>query len=528
VSTLVGARVARYTIEAVAARGGMGVVYRARDPELDRIVALKVIAPELAAEDGFRVRFVREARVTAQLDHPNVIPVYDAGDDGGRLYIAMRWVEGTDLGRLIAERGALEPRVATELVAQAASALDAAHARALVHRDVKPANLLLPEAARSHVYLTDFGLAKRDGSSAVTTTGHWLGTPDYASPEQIEGHDLDARADVYALGCVLFAALAGRPPFAEVPQLRKGWAHVNEPPPRLRSLVPDAPAALEPVLERALAKDPADRYASAGELADAASAAVTDAGSTRPTRRLGGRARRAGRGTGPTRRLGRTGGAGRAGRAGPAGQLGGGGAGRAAAPAAPRTASTARLVRSRRGALVALAAVLLVAALGAGVAALLGAFSGDASAPAPRAHAGPRPLPPASPTAGTVRCGTTACTQSGRRVQAPIEDGRCASGTVVGAWTRIDAGSPPLIACQPSSAPAGGRKVAIAVPDLADARLDRAETYLDRLGVGHDTSGGGTFGIIDRSNWQVCTTTPRAGATLPPDTSVRLFVDRSC
>src|SRR4051812_26543402 len=199
VSSLLGARVARYTIEAVAGRGGMGVVYRARDAELDRVLALKVIAPDLARENGFRARFVREARVTAQLDHPNVIPVYDAGDDDGRLYIAMRWVEGTDLGRLIAERGALEPKVAIELIAQAASALDAAHARGLVHRDVKPANLLLPAAARSHVYLTDFGLAKRDGSSALTTTGHWLGTPDFASPEQIEGHDLDARADVYAL-----------------------------------------------------------------------------------------------------------------------------------------------------------------------------------------------------------------------------------------------------------------------------------------------------------------------------------------
>src|SRR3954471_1058953 len=190
----------------------MGVVYRARDSDLDRIVALKVIAPELASDEGFRARFVREARVTAQLDHPNVIPVYDAGDDGGRLYIAMRWVEGTDLGRLIQEKGPLLPARAADLVAQAASALDAAHARGLVHRDVKPANLLLPTAARSHVYLTDFGLAKRDGSSAgLTTTGNWMGTPDYASPEQIEGEELDPRADVYALGCVLFAALTGRP-----------------------------------------------------------------------------------------------------------------------------------------------------------------------------------------------------------------------------------------------------------------------------------------------------------------------------
>src|SRR3982751_1655259 len=190
----------------------MGVVYRARDSELDRVVALKVIAPELARDDAFRARFVREARVTAQLDHPNVIPVYDAGEDDERLFIAMRWVEGPDLGRLIAERVAVAPAQATEMVAQAASALDAAHAHGLVHRDVKPANLLVTGdlPARPHVYLTDFGLARRDGSSgALTTTGQWMGTPDYAAPEQIDGHDLDPRSDVHALGCVLFAALTG-------------------------------------------------------------------------------------------------------------------------------------------------------------------------------------------------------------------------------------------------------------------------------------------------------------------------------
>src|SRR4051794_2533621 len=308
----------------------MGVVYRARDPELDRVVALKVIAPELAGDEGFRARFVREARVTAQLDHPNVIPVYDAGEDGGRLYIAMRWVEGTDLGRLIHESGPLDPKLATELVAQAASALDAAHARGLVHRDVKPGNLLLPSAARSHVYLTDFGLAKRDGSSAaLTTTGNWFGTPDYASPEQIEGDDLDPRADVYALGCVLFAALTGRAPFAHVPRLRKGFAQVNEPPPALRKIAPGLPAELDHVVARALAKDPERRYRSAGELGDAACAAV--AGEER---------------TGSTRRL-----------------------------RAP-TRATARLRRPRRSALKALVGALAVGAVAVAVAAALGAFAG--------------------------------------------------------------------------------------------------------------------------------------------------------
>jgi hypothetical protein len=473
VATL-GASVAGYTVESVAGRGGMGVVYRARDADLDRTVALKVIAPELAREDGFRARFVREARVTAQIDHPNVIPVYDAGEDGGRLYIAMRWVEGSDLGRLIHERGALEPGLAADLVAQAASALDAAHARGLVHRDVKPANLLLPAAARSHVYLTDFGLAKRDGSSeGLTTTGQWLGTPDYAAPEQIEGHDLDARADVYALGCVLFAALTGRPPFAEVPQLRKGWAQVHEQPP-----LDQLPEPMRPVLERALAKDPADRHPSAGDLGEAAVAA---AGGARPR-------------TAATRRL------------------------RSAGPE-----PTARLARPRRRAALAAAAAVALAAVAGAVVALSGVFADGEPPAASQSRPAPRPaLPAPSPSAGTVRCTDTECTQAGRQVQAPIDSGRCGSGS----WARIDAGDPPLYACVPDE----GRPAAVppAVPDLAGARLDRAETYLDRLGVGHETSGGGAFGPVLRDNWMVCTTTPEAGEALAPAGEVTLFVDRSC
>jgi hypothetical protein len=478
VSTLLGSTIAGYTIEAVAGRGGMGVVYRARDSDLDRVVALKLIAPELADDESFRARFVREARVTAQLDHPNVIPVYDAGEDGGRLYIAMRWVEGTDLGRLIHESGPLDPKLATELVAQAASALDAAHARGLVHRDVKPGNLLLPTAARSHVYLTDFGLAKRDGSSAaLTTTGNWIGTPDYASPEQIEGDDLDPRADVYALGCVLFAALTGRAPFAHVPRLRKGFAQVNEPPPTLRNIAPGLPGELDHVVARALAKDPERRYRSAGELADAASAAVAGQKPTGSTRRL----------RAPTR-------------------------------------ATARLRRPRRSSLKALILALALGAVAVAVAAALGAFAGDGDSaiPAPRAPGPATPqVPAASATAGTVRCSTDSCTQAGHEVQPPIENGDCGDGS----WERIDAGDAPLLACVPAQPriPA-----AIAMPDLTGARLDHAEHYLDRLGAAHDTSGGGTFGVIDSGNWEVCTTTPPAGAALAPDDEAKLFIDRSC
>ena len=240
---MLGASVAGYRIEAVAGRGGMGVVYRARQVALDRAVALKLIAPELARDEAFRARFARESRIAASLDHPNVIPVYEAGEDGDRLFIAMRFVDGTDLGRMLASEGALEPALAAELVAQAASALDAAHARGLVHRDVKPANLLVAgEPPSRHVYLTDFGLARRDGSStALTTTGQWMGTPDYAAPEQIDGYDLDARTDVYALGCVLFAALAGTPPFGDRPRMAKAAAHLHEPPPTLRSLRASVP-----------------------------------------------------------------------------------------------------------------------------------------------------------------------------------------------------------------------------------------------------------------------------------------------
>lgn len=469
-STSLGTHIGGYMIEAEAGRGGMGVVYRAHDPELDRTVAVKVIAPDLAREDGFRTRFEREARATAQLDHPNVIPVFGAGEDDGRLYIAMRWVDGTDLGRLIQERGALEPRLAADLVAQAAAALDAAHAHGLVHRDVKPANLLLPSAARSHVYLTDFGLAKRDETgAAITTTGNWLGTPDYAAPEQIEGRPLDARADVYALGCVLFAALTGRPPFADVPRLRKGWAQVNEAPPALRSIAPGVPAALEPVAAKALAKDPADRYRSAGELGAAALAAIRGEG--------------------------------------------------------PRTARTVRLRRARSPAhrsLRAAAAAMALAAVAAVAAVLVLSGGGDKPAAPPPPPPAPRPLAAASP-ATTVRCSTTACLQSGHRVQPPIEAGRCGNG---GTWARVDDGSPPLIACIPAHAPAA--RGAVPMPDLAGARLDLAEHYLDQLGVGHDTSGGGAFGVVVRDNWRVCTTTPAAGGTVAPGAQVKLFVDHTC
>ncbi|HEU0318527.1 MAG TPA: serine/threonine-protein kinase, partial [Solirubrobacteraceae bacterium] len=251
---LPGDQLAGYRIESVIARGGMGEVYRARQLDLGRTVALKVIAAERAADPVFRARFVREARLAASLDHPNVIPIFEAGDDRGVLFIAMRLVDGSDLERLIAREGRLAPERAVALIEQAASALDAAHARGLVHRDVKPANLLL---AGSHVYVTDFGVAAAPASGRpLTSASHWVGTADYAAPEQMRGGEVDRRADVYALGGVLFTALTGRPPGHD-------------------AVLPSVGAeALDEVLERGLATRRVDRYASAGRLAAAARSAL--------------------------------------------------------------------------------------------------------------------------------------------------------------------------------------------------------------------------------------------------------------
>ena len=239
-------------IEAVAGRGGMGVVYRATELSLGRPVALKLLAPNRAGDSEFRERFQRESRMAAAIDHPNVIPVYAAGESDGSLYLVMRYVGGTDLHALLREEGALEPERAAELVAQVASALDAAHAAGLVHRDVKPANVLL---ADDHAYLSDFGLTRLAGSDTeLTGSGQWIGTVEYCSPEQLQGRRTDARADVYSLGCVLFAALTGRPPFAHGTVTATLLAHLHDPPPMPSSF--GAPREFDRVVARALAKRP--------------------------------------------------------------------------------------------------------------------------------------------------------------------------------------------------------------------------------------------------------------------------------
>jgi YVTN family beta-propeller protein len=268
-----GDEFAGHRILGIAGRGGMGVVYRALQLDLDRPVALKLIAPQLAEDPDFRDRFVRESRAAASIDHPNVIPIYYTGESDGALYIAMRYVEGSDLRTLVRAEHRLEPARAAQIVAQVASALDAAHARGIVHRDVKPANVLL--GANDHAYLTDFGLTKRVTShTGSTRDGGWVGTLGYVAPEQIRGERLDARADVYALGCVLYHSLAGVPPYQRESDEATLWAHLNDDPPSLRERAPDVPASFDAVLTRAMAKDPDDRYPSTGDLGRAALAAA--------------------------------------------------------------------------------------------------------------------------------------------------------------------------------------------------------------------------------------------------------------
>jgi DNA-binding beta-propeller fold protein YncE len=260
----------------------MGVVYRATQVALNRMVALKVITPELADDELFRERFQREALIAASIDHPNVIPVYAAGEADGLLYIAMRYVEGTDLSELLRHQAGLPSVRAVRIVEQVAGALDAAHRRGLVHRDVKPANVLLADEGEEHVYLTDFGLTKHAASvGGMTKTGQFIGTPDYTAPEQIRGERSDARTDVYALGCVLYQALTGRVPFQRDTEVAKIYAHLTDSPPSLADTAPEAAGRFDAVVGRALAKDPGDRYPSAGDLGRAARAALH--GTVQPT-----------------------------------------------------------------------------------------------------------------------------------------------------------------------------------------------------------------------------------------------------
>jgi Protein kinase domain len=262
-----------YRIEELVGRGGMGVVYRAYDLRLKRTVALKLVTPELAIDERFTERFARETELTMALEHPNVVPIHDAGDADGRLYLAMRLVEGTDLRALLATEGALEPARALAICGQVANALDAAHRKGLVHRDVKPSNVLLD--VNEHVYLADFGLTRRlEEQGLQAGEGRSVGTPAYLAPEQIEGRPVDGRADVYSLGCVLFECLTGSVPYHRASRLAAAWAHLEEEPPSARELGSELPAAIDAVIQRALAKDPDHRYPTCGALIGAAGEAL--------------------------------------------------------------------------------------------------------------------------------------------------------------------------------------------------------------------------------------------------------------
>jgi ABC-type transport system substrate-binding protein len=285
-----GTVVAGFCVESLVGRGAMAEVYRAREQAGGRIVALKLLDNLLAHDERFRQRFLRESELATGLDHPHIVPTLASGEDGGRLYLALELIDGSDLRDLLRRGGRLEPERAVELVEQVADALDAAHKVGLVHRDVKPGNILVrSEEGHDHAYVCDFGLARHVSSvSSLTGDRGFVGTIDYVPPEQIEGGSVDARADVYSLGCVLYECLAGVRPFDRDSELSVVFAHLNEPPPKLTDVRPDLPAAFDEVFATALAKNPDERYSSCGELAAAARAALHGEvlARRRPRRRL--------------------------------------------------------------------------------------------------------------------------------------------------------------------------------------------------------------------------------------------------
>ncbi|HWF81677.1 MAG TPA: protein kinase [Streptosporangiaceae bacterium] len=269
-----GALVAGYRLEERIGRGGMAVVFRAVDERLDRPVALKILSPGMTADNAFRVRFINESRAAAAVEHPHIIPVYEAGEAGGMLFIAMRYVRGGDARSLLRRIGPLPADRALGIISQVAAALDAAHRRGLVHRDVKPGNMLLDVSRHlagagpaDHVYLTDFGISKQAQSAGLTVTGQIVGTLDYAAPEQIEGREVDGRTDLYSLACSVFELLGGTPPFRRSQGPALIYAHLSTAPPPLTASRPDLPAAADRVIAKAMAKTAAERYATCSEFA---------------------------------------------------------------------------------------------------------------------------------------------------------------------------------------------------------------------------------------------------------------------
>ena len=279
-----GAALAGYRIEALIGEGSTGAVYSALDVALDRRVALKVLLPELARDPRFRERFLRESKVAASLEHPNIVPIHAVGEADGVLFIAMRYVDGRDLSSILQQVGRLDPERVVGLLSQVASALDAAHERGLVHRDVKPANILVARhGEREHAYLCDFGLAKHT-STVTSLTGERsvVGTVDYLAPEQIDGMPVDGRVDVYGLGCVLFECLAGAPPYGRENEIASLLAHLKEPIPRITERRPELPRPLDDVFAAVLAKNRDERYPTCGAMIAAAETALGGEAPERP------------------------------------------------------------------------------------------------------------------------------------------------------------------------------------------------------------------------------------------------------
>ena len=275
---LVGDEFASYRLRGIISRGGMSVVYQAENPRLGNVIALKVLAPELATNDVFRTRFLQESRTAAALSHPNVIPIYDVGSCEDLLYMAMRYVSGPDLRTVLEKERQIPQTRALVIAGQTARALDAAHRTGLVHRDVKPGNILIEEDGDDHdlhVYLADFGITKHTTSrGGLTSTGEFLGTIDYIAPEQIQGMPVDGRSDQYALGCVLYECLTGHVPFEKDLDAAVIWAHVEELPPMPSTLSPEMPTSVDQVFARVMAKKAADRYPSCREFVEAAGRAL--------------------------------------------------------------------------------------------------------------------------------------------------------------------------------------------------------------------------------------------------------------
>ena len=269
----IGEEFAGYRLIALVGHGGMSIVYRAEHIGLGRTVALKLLSPELSEDEGFRERFERESRIAASLEHPNIIPIYEAGEENGVLYIAMRYVDGADLKTRLKRDGPMDTDNAVSLVSQVAAALGAAHHKNLVHRDVKPANILVADDAgvegTAHFYLSDFGVVKSTAAAGLTRTGLFVGTADYASPEQIEGKQLDGRADVYSLGCVAYEVLTAAPAYEKDSEVAMMYAHLLEPPPKVTDKRPDLPAKIDDTIAKAAAKSKDDRYATPTEFASA-------------------------------------------------------------------------------------------------------------------------------------------------------------------------------------------------------------------------------------------------------------------